>query len=483
MLYDLVQCPHRLTLDLRGDQGQRDTPNPFVQMLWKRGTLYEDEIVANLKEPFLDLSAWAGTDLELRTAQAIERKEPLIYGGRIAADNLVGEPDLLRLRGDKYIAADIKSGSGYEGDEDDGKLKKHYAVQLALYTDILERKGLSADRTPYILDIHGDEVTYRLDEPVGTRNPITMWAFYKQALATAEKIAAAETETLPASSAKCGLCHWYSACLEDLKNRDDLTLIPELGRPKRDAMYHAVPTMGDLAAADLSIFANGKKSIFKGIGLETIDKFQRRARLIKENGKPYLTAPVNLPVSEVELFFDIEVDPMRDFCYLHGFVERRQGDSSNERYHAFFADATDGALEEKAFRQAVEFIRERSPCAVYYYSKYERTWWRKLQQRYPTVCSADEINDLFDPQRSVDLYLDVVKCSTEWPTSDHSIKTLAKYLGFDWRDTHPSGAASIEWFDRWINEQNPEMRQRILGYNEDDCRATRVLLDGIRSLQ
>jgi predicted RecB family nuclease len=31
---------------------------------------------------------------------------------------------------------------------------------------------------------------------------------------------------------------------------------------------------------------------------------------------------------------------------------------------------------------------------------------------------------------------------------DHSIKTLAKYLGFDWRDTHPSGAAAVEWFDR-----------------------------------
>jgi len=26
------------------------------------------------------------------------------------------------------------------------------------------------------------------------------------------------------------------------------------------------------------------------------------------------------------------------------------------------------------------------------------------------------------------------------------------------------------------------MRQRILDYNEDDCRATRVLLDGIRAL-
>jgi len=53
---------------------------------------------------------------------------------------------------------------------------------------------------------------------------------------------------------------------------------------------------------------------------------------------------------------------------------------------------------------------------------------------------------------------------------------------FTWRDTHPSGAASVEWFDRWCREGNPVIRQRILDYNEDDCRATRVLLDGIRSL-
>jgi len=72
--------------------------------------------------------------------------------------------------------------------------------------------------------------------------------------------------------------------------------------------------------------------------------------------------------------------------------------------------------------------------------------------------------------------------ATEWPTRDFSIKTIAKYLGFQWRDAHPSGAASIEWFNRWVTSRNPDVRQRILDYNEDDCRATRVLLDGIRAL-
>ena len=86
---------------------------------------------------------------------------------------------------------------------------------------------------------------------------------------------------------------------------------------------------------------------------------------------------------------------------------------------------------------------------------------------------------LFDPRNAVDLYFDVERSKTEWPTNDFSIKTLAKYLGFKWRDTHPSGAASIQWFDEWVRTGSADTRQRILDYNEDDCRATRVLLDGI----
>ena len=93
-----------------------------------------------------------------------------------------------------------------------------------------------------------------------------------------------------------------------------------------------------------------------------------------------------------------------------------------------------------------------------------------------------EIETLFDADYAVDLYSDVVTKMTEWPTRDYSIKTLATYLGFTWRDQYPSGAASIEWFDQWAVAGDMAVKQRILDYNEDDCRATRVLLDGIREL-
>jgi predicted RecB family nuclease len=240
-LYDLVQCPQRVALDAFGDRTQREVINPFVRLLWERGTLFERETISNLERSFTDLSEAHEIDRERLTFEAIARGDSLIYGGQISADELLGMPDLLRKESEGYVPGDIKSGRGKEGgsDENDGN---------------------------------------------------------------------------------------------------------------------------------------------------------------------------------------------------------------------------------------------------YFYSKYERTIYRKLQQKYPGICTPEDIERLFEPSRAVDLYGDVVLKATEWPTLDHSIKTLAKYLGFSWRDTHPSGAASVEWFDRWCRERKPELRQRILDYNEDDCRATRILLDGIRDL-
>jgi len=65
---------------------------------------------------------------------------------------------------------------------------------------------------------------------------------------------------------------------------------------------------------------------------------------------------------------------------------------------------------------------------------------------------------------------------------DFSVKTLAKHLGFEWRDSDPSGASSIEWFSRWAETRDPKLKQRLLDYNEDDCLAMRVVLDAVRTM-
>ncbi|MEH3102586.1 MAG: TM0106 family RecB-like putative nuclease [Sphingomonas phyllosphaerae] len=485
-LYDHVSCPRRVDLDVHGDRERRAELSAFVKMLWQRGAAHEATTLARLPIGAVCLDGLPADARESETFLAMEAGATIIQGGRISADDLLGDPDLLIRRGNGYLAADIKSGRGEEGgdDEQDGRPKAHYAVQVAMYCDILERMGRSYGRVAEIWDIEGRRVEYDLEAARGPRTPSSWWDLY---IATREAVRAIHADPLStrgALSATCGLCHWRAHCAEELGDADDLTLIPQLGRAARDLIGGSVGTVRALAQCDPEAFIEGRRTAFKGVGPDRLRTFAARARLLSTPGaRPYLTAPVDLPAAEEEIFFDIEADPMRGLTYLHGFVHRRDGDPASMRFVSFTAEQATAAAERDAFAGAMRHIAEYPGATIYYYSRYERTTYRMLQRRYPEVCSVEEVEALFTPPRSVDLYCDVVMKATEWPTRSHSIKVLAKYLGFAWRDTDPSGAASIEWYHRWLETGDRAVLERIKTYNEDDCIATAVVLDGIRTLR
>ena len=485
MLYNYIQCPHRLYLDLFEDPDKRDPETAFMKLLWERGIDFEKQVIAEMEQPFLDLSGFSGIEKENRTRKALNEGINLIYSGRLSTDNLVGEPDLLLKKDGSYTAGDIKSGSGLEGENEtsEGKPKLHYAVQLGLYTDILEQLNYSRVKTPFIHDIYGRDIIYDLEQPRGKRNLELWWNTYQQTLSDVQEIIEQKLITIPAHCSACKLCHWRSFCLRQLILRKDLTLIPELGRKKRDIMQKRIRKFTEFAKKPFVEFINAKKTIFPGIGIDTLRKYHARARLLAKIDKfAYAKIKIDFPQADTELFFDVETDPMHDFCYLHGFIERHNQEPSTEKYVAFFADNNSKKAEERAFIDAWHYIKQHFPCAVYYYSSYEKTIWKKLYKKYPDIISISELESFFNSPLVIDLYGKIVKKYTEWPTFSYSIKDLAKYLGFRWRDESPSGAESIEWYHRWLEKGKIELKERILQYNEDDCIAMAVLLEGIKRL-
>jgi predicted RecB family nuclease len=197
-------------------------------------------------------------------------------------------------------------------------------------------------------------VPYDLSALNGVRNPHSLWQDYQECLAEVRAIVSGADKTAAAYSSACKNCVWYSACIVALEKANDLTLIFNLGRSKRDVMIDRIATLRDLAEINPEGFETGKgnKTVFSGIRAESLRKFQARALLaVTKDAKPYLTAPVTLPTSQRELFFDIEVDPMRDVCYLHGFVERNGGDIPGEKFHAFFSDERTPLARSKRSRR------------------------------------------------------------------------------------------------------------------------------------
>ena len=486
-LYDHVQCPHRPVLDATRPESERDETSAFIEMLWQQGVDHEASVLETIGVT-ANLSTIPLGEREAATDDAMARKEPLIYRGRIAADDLLGEPDLLELQPcGKYAPGDIKSGSGLEGGDDgEEKYKKHYAVQLGLYRDILERKKLgNSQRLCFVVDANNERVPYDLDSPRTKTSAESWWMFYTATLEAVRENLANPSISRAALGAPCKLCHWYSSCKTSCISGNDLTMIPELGRSKRDVIARLIPTVKQLATCNLDNYLDGKKTVFRGVGITTLEKYQRRAQLLcKPDFGPYLKEALSLPVRPNEVHFDIEADPMRNtFVYLHGMVQRPFGDAASAKFIPFFADGDKATDEEAVFHGAWNFLTERiKDSVIYYYSRYERTAYRLLASKYPSVCSVDDVNELFACPEMVDLYTDVVKPLTEWPTLDFSIKTLAVYCGFKWRDVSPSGAASIEWYRRFLKTGDEQIRNRILAYNEDDCIASSFVADRVRQL-
>ncbi len=483
ILYNYIQCPHRPWRDKYGNQTEKLEPNEFVKLLWEKGVLHEQKMVQLLGD-YEDIERYPYRERARKTLKAMKDGVDLIYHGLLIQDELKGEPDLLRKTfssPNKYTAIDIKSGRGYEGgnDVDDGKPKKHYAVQLCLYTDILERMGFSSERKGVILDIEGNEVDYYLNQSMGIRTPQTFWEYYLEIKGEVTLLLQNKNKNTPAySGSTCKLCHWYNSCKKWIKENDDISQIYRLGRSVRDTLREdlKIETVDDLTELNIKeVLSRKSKTCLKGIGRKTLATAVQRAEVFRKSQKPIAYRSFDFPKVDYELFFDIEADPTQDHVYLHGVWERSK---HGERFVYFLAENVSPEEEKQAWSDFWKYIDGfDGSYSVYYYGSYEKTMYKHLQEKYPDVITMEKIEDFYDNEKVINLYNDVIDKYTDWPLSSYSIKEIATYLGFSWRDKEPSGANSIKWYNEFVESGDQNIMSRILEYNEDDCIATRVVRD------
>jgi len=485
-LYDYFQCPHRVWRDIYGPQEEKNPePNPFVELLWEKGVLREKEVVAGLGK-LLDLSSRNKDDQFQKTLEAMQSEIPLIYHGYIRWEHLAGEPDLLRKNDDgTYTPIDIKSGRGMEGvDEEEGdagKLKKHYAAQLALYIEILEQLGFTKSHIGKIYDIDSKEVDYDLDSPMGVKNKQTWWQKYQDTKNEVSLLVENKRKNDPALIGICKLCPWYTSCKKLCTDRNDLSMEFSLGRSKRATLQEdvGITTVTELATIDIPSLLAKKatdKEYLRGLAESSLTTLKKRASVLVSSKTPVIYTPIVFPKVAYELYFDIEDDPTQGFVYLHGVYERHDG---KERYIPFVAKENSKDAEKQAWKEFWDYIHALPPddYCLYYYSSHEPTTYKRMQKQYTDVISLDEIETIFTSQHAIDLYYGCILKYTDWPLYSYSLKEIARYLGFDWRDKTPSGALSIQWFNEYLEDKDPKKLQRIIEYNEDDCKATMVIKD------
>lgn len=257
---------------------------------------------------------------------------------------------------------------------------------------------------------------------------------------------------------------------------------------------HNVTTVGALAALDLET-----AKMPAGIGLVShIDQ----ARVVDYARRKKMTHifrargvhAVSIPRGNVEIHTDMEEDGII-YCWGN-YLSWRNPSTGKLRtsYHAFATfDRTD-AEEARVFAEYWSFLKEwqgksaekfgTDTFKVFHYTQAEDRCMRHLAKKHAGtegVPSVDEVDAFLGSDAWVDLYPILTK-SLVWPTDDHSLKSLAKYVRFMWRDTDPSGANSTLWYQKASDpnlseDERKRWQTRLLQYNEDDVQATAALVD------
>jgi predicted RecB family nuclease len=370
----------------------------------------------------------------------------------IAAPSLlIKQPEASIFGNWSYMPVNIKLGR---------KPKPEYKLIAAFHAQILAIiQERLPERSPLILKEHN---SYQINLAHGLT---TMQETVTECLTM---LAGHHEPEVFISRQRCSLCNWYGYCHQVAKAREHLSLIPGV-TPKR---YEYLQSLGVNTIQSLADIAPVHLEETLGYDVahqlkQQITAIQSDRPVVRSNFDLVNTQPI--PSGAIELYFDIEAEPERQTDYLLGvlLVDRI---NNTEQFHAFLAENLED--EGKIWQEFLDFIALYPDAPIFHYSEYEADTVKRLAQLYDTP--RNQKKEIL--ARLVDLHLWVTE-AVIFPVESYSLKALANWIGFYWRETTGSGDQSVCWYDQWLHTQDRALLDLILSYNEDDCRATRYLKD------
>jgi uncharacterized protein len=316
-----------------------------------------------------------------------------------------------------------------------------------------------------------------------------------------QTLAAPQAPEVFISRQRCSLCRWFSHCYGVAKSQQHLSLLPGV-TPNRYQELQAlnlvtVESLANINPAQLETLSGFERGAAQQLVLQAQSVVENRPILIapstqhpapsrgqgeefsattflplatRQYGRtalrPYPLATHSAPV---ELYFDIEAQPELNLDYMLGVlvVDRH---AQTQTFHSLLAEKPED--EALIWQQFLEVVGQYPQAPIFHFFSYEVDTVKRLAQLYQTP--KERIRPVLE--RFVDVYEQVTQTVT-LPVESYALKAIARWLGFEWRDSQANGSQCIYWYDQWLSTGDRTFLDAIQRYNEDDCRATRHVKD------
>ena len=336
------------------------------------------------------------------------------------------------------------------------KLTKSIRLLLAFQSFCLEKlQGLTTQT---------GKIIYRGSKRKST---IKLGSHYRVVQKVLQEIQKQHTEkTIPKFmlNRHCELCEFKGLCQQKAIKEDDLSLLS--GINPREIIRQNSKGIFTVKQYSFTFRARKKRRRVKE---EKIPYWgSLKALAIRENSI-YIYDKPRLQDAQVKIYLDFEGDPDQGFEYLIGVIIV-ENNSTKSRSFSYWADTKEE--EKKIFKQLFSMIAQYENYCIFHYGNYEKKCVERISKKF------DDLTTINVDQHLVDVF-PVIHRNIYCPTYSNKLKDIAKYLGFQWTDINASGLQSIVWRRKWEITKCEDLKQRLLTYNHEDCKALKKVTEFI----
>ena len=456
-----VHCRHFV------DESEMDPDDPYMEQLSEHGNQHEDDVHEHRYPDAKPAVFDTPEDGFMQSIDGMVNGTVALLGYDLfyLPLGLKGKPDVLEKAQGKsdfgdyhYIVKEIKLARN---------IKKSHILQAAFYNLMIGKIQGYVPDTFYLINMDEEEFGFKFAD------------YENELMAAIDGVNAIRDGSVPSPVYGSGPYPWRTYSDKKAMESRDISLVSGIGSEKRKALEgRGLTTIDDLAGCDVSDLVS-----MKGIGKKTATSYMLSAKAMV-SGKPVRKSQdrLVLPNTETEIFLDLEgldilnaisgseqEKPQTD--YLIGVLVRSNG---KERYIGFVAHDADS--EEKMLLEFLDFVKNQKDYAIYHWHHYERTHLSKMMDLYGI---EESVRDLV---LSESVMFDLHKISTAlyaFPVPGTSIKTIAKWMGFEWKHQDVGAMSSIILYQQYArnNKANRDKLEMVLDYNRDDCKATVIIKD------
>ncbi|WP_456399351.1 TM0106 family RecB-like putative nuclease [Mesoaciditoga sp.] len=379
---------------------------------------------------------------EARQRDLSQKNEKLYFKAKYEGMVLFSKADdFVEMNGQKFVVLDVHSAT------------------------IRERHKISASFLAFIMALNKNEIPISFRTPEGLKIVYPRIDKAKQILLKIKEILSRKKAPNPTFSFACRNCPFHTECVEFASKEGDISMINGIGEGRKKALQKAgYSTINEVSKADPKLLAK-----YMGINVQQAQKIVLQA-LSVNTSKWFLVNNKDKDLKifnrNYEYFFDVE--KAADETYLFGILLKEKNEVT---YRYFLLLENEWKVEWENFLNFVN-VHPRTP--IYHYDVFDRN----VMEKFAFMSSKNVDRTL---KRFQDMY-NLVKRYFVVPVRFYSLKDVAKSIGFNWRVENFNGYEAMKQLTEWKNKKDKALLQKIVEYNEDDCRALMVVKEKVSEM-